>query len=707
MKKKIVLIIVMLIPFIVRAQIDNNYERSTNYISNYIESLEEYKLYLVQGDNTPYKYESGVLSSDSSFKKGGLLNILEFNTSKDSEGSTYLFDGLSYWTMTTDNSNQYVISLSTINRYESKSKSETSGLRVSEYVKSNVRVTGVGTYSNPWKFVRPGYDITLILENATYNGQTTYTETIASNSASYVISPTSGYAVSSINCTNGNIQYNSYTLTINNITGNSECELKYTNPGKTFTYLADTQTYEVPSSGYYEIDAYGAQGGNSGGLGGEIKGKVYLNKGETLTINTGGINGYNGGGTGSYTGGGATTVKLNETTILTGAGGGGGTGGSNGGNGTGSGGASTISSGTTVIDGTAFAGGSATIIGAGGGSGNKYYTCTAYNSCVNSTSPCATYKSCQSSSCGCATYKSCQNSSCGCATYNSCRDSSCGCETRNSCRDSSCGCETYNSCRATTCGCDTYKSCATSACGCSTYKTCTNSACGCSTYKTCATSACGCSFYNHTDWEATSTSTTVATTCANSTGDLTKKVCYWVNNHRSCKCTTYKRTKECGEYKTCDNAACGCSTYKSCSTSACGCATYKTCTNAACGCSLYKSCVNSSCTCATYKSCQNSSCSCATYKSCQNSSCSCATYSSCRDSSCGCQTYDTCRSSSCGCETYSSTVHSSCGCKTRSAEMIKPGMGGSNSKASGVSLQINTFGIRTGNGQVIIKYISE
>jgi hypothetical protein len=106
----------------------------------------------------------------------------------------------------------------------------------------------------------------------------------------------------------------------------------------TFKYTGGSQTFQVPSSGYYRITCHGAQGGgrqidgNSylgiGGKGGYAAGTVYLEKGTSLYIFVGGVGGcsnssratggYNGGGyawASSNTepasgGGGATDVRL-------------------------------------------------------------------------------------------------------------------------------------------------------------------------------------------------------------------------------------------------------------------------------------------------------------------------------------------------------------------------------------------------------------
>ena len=126
-----------------------------------------------------------------------------------------------------------------------------------------------------------------------------------------------------------------------------------------FAYTRSEQTFTAPLSGYYKLEAWGAQGGgykNTGGYGGYSVGEVYLVKDETIYINVGGqgvyssteesLGGYNGGGNGNYqidyknkryfsSGGGATHIattsgllstlssKVNNILIVAGGGGGG------------------------------------------------------------------------------------------------------------------------------------------------------------------------------------------------------------------------------------------------------------------------------------------------------------------------------------------------------------------------------------------------
>lgn len=157
-------------------------------------------------------------------------------------------------------------------------------------------------------------------------------------------------------------------------------------PDKEFNYLEDDQVYPILANGTYIIEAYGAQGGNSGGYGGYIKAEIELKTGDKLIFNTGGMNGYNGGGGYNQSkynpGGGATTVKLNDSYIVIAAGGGakgnGTDAGGAGGNGTGSGG-------TSVGSG---AGANGTNGGGGSSSPNYSYSCD----CKTCGGKCKTWK---------------------------------------------------------------------------------------------------------------------------------------------------------------------------------------------------------------------------------------------------------------------------------------------------------------------------
>ena len=94
-----------------------------------------------------------------------------------------------------------------------------------------------------------------------------------------------------------------------------------------FNYIGSLVNFTVPTTGDYQILAYGAQGGAggfptiiaSGGLGAEIGGDFNLTFGEVLQIAVGGVGGSGDGGGG---GGGSFVVGPNDTPLVIAGGGG-------------------------------------------------------------------------------------------------------------------------------------------------------------------------------------------------------------------------------------------------------------------------------------------------------------------------------------------------------------------------------------------------
>lgn len=171
---------------------------------------------------------------------------------------------------------------------------------------------------------------------------------------------------------------------------------------KDFNYTGNVQTFVASASGYYKLEAWGAQGGAdgvSGGYGGYSTGYVYLNKNDTIYIVVGGMGatsvantggGYNGGGNAggsgsSGGGGGATHIALktglltsftaNDENLLIVAGGGGGAGNAGANyNGSGGGASGSNGNGTAGTQTSGYAiGKGANKSGDGGGGGGGYY----------------------------------------------------------------------------------------------------------------------------------------------------------------------------------------------------------------------------------------------------------------------------------------------------------------------------------------------
>jgi general secretion pathway protein G len=472
-----------------------------------------------------------------------------------------------------------------------------------------------------------------------------------------------------------------------------------------YDYLDEEQIFTVPESGIYQLESFGAEGEENGGKGGYVSGSIYLEKGETLKLRTGGTDGSNGGGVGVYNGGGSSTIKYNDNIILAAAGGGGGEEGTDGGSGDGSGGAYKSGAGVTTPD--AGVAGQNGINGGGGGSGNIYKDCTGYeqvyNSCLTGENTCeAGYVNGT-----CNTYKSC--SSCTCATYNSCASADCG----------------YVTCRTSACGCETYNSCANAACG---YNTCQNAACGTSYSCPGGWNLSGSSCYQGAAYRTLWRWYYMVMNCNCSTGSDISNGAYY----NTSTCTSACQQKNGSGTGYCTGAGCY-RAYSSWSTSSVkppaphsnreyNDSFYETTTEAYCpnggssdgtncwiaGSAYYNTCATSACGNLT---CRTSACGCQTYKSCSSAACGNLT---CRTSACGCQTYNRC--SVCGCETYNQ-VYSPCAtgsntctggyengsCNSFSEGKYESGHGGSNIiDTNKVTNSISSIGINTSNGRIII-----
>ena len=256
-----------------------------------------------------------------------------------------------------------------------------------------------------------------------------------------------------------------------------------------FNYKEEDQIYQVYADGTYIIETYGAKGGNNGGDGGYVKAEVVLNSGETLIINTGGMNGYNGGGAygngNYYPGGGATTVRLNGNYLVI-AGGGGARGNEGtpglGGSGNGAGGA----------DPGNGAGLSGTNGGGGSNSNNYSYSCN----CQTCGGGCARWNPTYSCNCQTTYYNcNCKTVYYNCNCYNS--PYQCNCQRKMTSSQGCAPCYTtiggggawcMGPCYATVCN-----TCYTKIC-----KSCSYQQCESCSKTTCQTCGGGCAAWNPT-----------------------------------------------------------------------------------------------------------------------------------------------------------------------------------------------------------------
>lgn len=104
-----------------------------------------------------------------------------------------------------------------------------SGLRANEYVKKGVMVTGSGTKSDPWRFVKPNYKIVINIKNATINGNSNVSETINDFEKEYNVIPNEEYHVfRNITCDGiADYQVINNKLIFSNIRTDLTCTLNY------------------------------------------------------------------------------------------------------------------------------------------------------------------------------------------------------------------------------------------------------------------------------------------------------------------------------------------------------------------------------------------------------------------------------------------------------------------------------------------------
>ena len=140
---QIFILILCFVPLFISA---GTFEDGKNIANKYMRNNfeEDYSKYIISED-TKYGFSEDGIFSVSGFSKGGLINKYEFDISKtNSDDSSWLYDMNGYWSLTGDNDNAYVIGKSAY------PKTDVYNNRIVEYVRNKTRVTGKGTYSNPW-----------------------------------------------------------------------------------------------------------------------------------------------------------------------------------------------------------------------------------------------------------------------------------------------------------------------------------------------------------------------------------------------------------------------------------------------------------------------------------------------------------------------------------------------------------------------------
>ncbi|MDD6272160.1 MAG: BspA family leucine-rich repeat surface protein [bacterium] len=231
--KKIILLIILLIPFMVIA--DENYQTSINYANSYIDGFVDYQNYILFPESGYYYDET--LKNDN-FNHGGFLSRKEYLITNYNNKS-YLSPGVQYWTLTpglSNNNKRYVIDY-TDKEYE---KTNMSGVRVTEFILPRTRVNGNGTRSNPWYFL-PKYK--LILSTTDYkkggisdklgNGcnnpnQILTTSIYEDENIDIQLCPSSGYEYYNTDCSiNISKLINTHMIRVSNVKSNLSCKINF------------------------------------------------------------------------------------------------------------------------------------------------------------------------------------------------------------------------------------------------------------------------------------------------------------------------------------------------------------------------------------------------------------------------------------------------------------------------------------------------
>ena len=163
MKKilKSLLVFLLVLPIMIEAK---TLESGIKYVNEYIIPFKDYTKYVVTG--TKYDLENATLKTNSQFTGGGLISRTEYLLSQKNENyaTTYLYDGSKFWTLTKSGANNYYI---TPDGIKTLAPTQSTGVRVTEYLKNSVMVNGTGSIINPYVFL-PEYTITITTNDEQY-----------------------------------------------------------------------------------------------------------------------------------------------------------------------------------------------------------------------------------------------------------------------------------------------------------------------------------------------------------------------------------------------------------------------------------------------------------------------------------------------------------------------------------------------------------
>ncbi len=251
--RKIFMLLILIMPIFVYALSYTDYDNSIDDVNNYINKYNDRSKYLIFDQK--YDFKNHKMENNTQFTKGGLLSKEEYDISTI-KGTSYLATGKEYWTLTGAGTNQYYIDATIL----SKNKGESSGIRVTEFIKNSVRVNGKGTYINPWEF-RNEYAVDVKTNSTAYGDVDRKSQMVAPNQPSQDITLTEkpGYMYISNDCgltkirTQGN--YNTI-FRINKVTKDIDCTINLDRRVVLVTYDCNGGTGSVSAQSFKYGDYY-------------------------------------------------------------------------------------------------------------------------------------------------------------------------------------------------------------------------------------------------------------------------------------------------------------------------------------------------------------------------------------------------------------------------------------------------------------------
>ena len=187
MIKKIIVLFILLLPVLVTASTFstertnvNNYMTRSNfkntyrrYIMNKDSNEDKGKLMFYMDDNGKLSDKANNKDINAGFTDGGFISKREYLLTVPEKGTSYLYDGSTYWTLTCNNESKKcsvieyigIINQSGMVEYLNNETNPNIRSKATEFVKKDTKVTGTGKKSDPWIFV-PKYKVTIKVSDA-------------------------------------------------------------------------------------------------------------------------------------------------------------------------------------------------------------------------------------------------------------------------------------------------------------------------------------------------------------------------------------------------------------------------------------------------------------------------------------------------------------------------------------------------------------